>query len=268
MDVERVGPYVPRMIVRLYFAGDRLLRAFTYRFQMVHIGIWLGLLTRGQLYAVGKQHYSFDRMYWTDEYNKQGLWDWERNFVTRDFPGCKRILLAAAGGGREVIALRQRGIEVEAFESDPGLVRFANDLLGREEMVPDIRSAPWDGCPEFDRECDGIIVGWGAYPHIRGRAKRISFLQDLRSRVIKESPILLSFCLRVESSNYFRGIARTGNVLTCMLRREPIEVGDSLVPNYVHFFTMAEVESEMQEAGFELVSFDKIQGPHAVGRAI
>lgn len=94
------------------------------------------------------------------------------------------------------------------------------------------------------------------------------FLRELRRRVVGGSPILLSFCTRVEGSRYFRGIARIGNVLALMLGRDPIEVGDSLVPNYVHYFTKAELESEMVAAGFELVSFDRIQGPHAVGRAV
>lgn len=255
-------------IVRLYFAGLHLLGVLTRLLRMVYIGIWLGLLTRGQLHAVSERKYSLDQRYWTDGYNKAGLWDWESKVVDRDFAGCKRLLLAAAGGGREVIALRRRGIEVEAFESDPGLVRFANELLEREGMVPDIKLAPWDGCPDSDGECDGIIVGWGAYMHIRGRERRIKFLRELRRRVVAGSPILLSFSTRVEGSPYFRGIARIGNVLALMLRRDPIEVGDSLVPNYAHYFTKGQLESEMVAAGFELVSFERIQYGHAVGRAV
>jgi hypothetical protein len=235
---------------------------------MFHTGVWLGLLTRQQLHAVGEWKYRHDSKFWTDSYNKEGLWEWERQVVDRHFVGCKRVLLAAAGGGREVIALRRRGIEVDAFESDPRFVRFANELLEREEMVPDVKSAPWDGCPAPDGKCEGIIVGWGAYMHIRGGDRRIMFLRELRRGVVEGSPILLSFVTRVESSGFFGGIARIGNALASILGRDPVEVGDSLIPNYTHYFTQVELASEMAAAGFELVEFDNIQGPHAVGRAV
>lgn len=162
--------------------------------------------------------------------------------VDRDFKGCKKVLLAAAGGGREVIALRRCGIEIEA-----------NEFLEREGMVPDIKLAPWDGCPDYDLEFDGVIVGWGAYTLIRGRERRIKLLRELRKRVVAGSPILLSFCTRVEGSRYFRGIARIGNLLALMSRRDSVEVGDSLV---------------FKAAGFEVVSFDRMQYGHAVGRAV
>jgi hypothetical protein len=53
-----------------------------------------------------------------------------------------------------------------------------------------------------------------------------------------------------------------------MLRRDGVEVGDSLVPNYVHYFTKAQLESEMTAAGFELVSFERVPYGHAVGRPL
>jgi hypothetical protein len=268
--VKRTPPYVRTMpdIVRLYFAGHRLLGTFTRLLRMVHIGVWLGLLNPKRLHAISEWKYSGDRRYWTDSYNNSGLWDWERKVVEKEYLGCRTVLLAAAGGGREVLALRRRGLEVEAFESDPGLLRFANEFLEKEGMVGDVRLAPWDGCPEYAVEFDGVIVGWGAYSHIRGRARRIGFLRALRRSVVAGGPILVSFESRDETSRYFRGIAWTGNALAWILRRDRVEVGDSLVPNYVHYFTKAQLESEMDAAGFELVSFDRIQYGHAVGRAV
>ena len=254
--------------VRLYFKGDRLLAVLARLLRMVHIGIWLGILRREQLIAISQRTYSLDRRYWTDDYNKAGLWAWESRVVDEHFAGCRRLLLAAAGGGREVIALRRRGIEVEAFESDPGLVRFANELLQREGMAPDIKVAPWDECPDLDGVGDGIIVGWGAYMHIRGRKKRVAFLRQLRDKIVTGSPILLSFSTREERAPYFRGIGRIGNLLAWILRRDQIEVGDTLVPNYAHYFTRSELESELENAGFELVSYERVPDGCAVGRAV
>lgn len=235
---------------------------------MIYIGVWLGVLTRRQLHAVGEWKYGRDERYWTDAYNKSGLWDWEKTAMDRSFAGCKSLLLAAAGGGREVLALRRRGVEVEAFESDPGLVQFANELLEKEGMVGDVKLAPWDSCPDYELEFDGVMVGWGAYTHIRGRERRIDFLQEVRSRVVPGSPILLSFATRDETSGYFRGIRRIANVFASVLRRESIELGDSLVPHYVHYFTKAQLESEIVAADFELVVFKRMPYGHAVGRAV
>jgi hypothetical protein len=234
---------------------------------MMYIGFWLGLLTRGQLHSIGERRYSRDQRYRTDEYNKAGLWDWEQSAFDAHFVDCTRVLLAAAGGGREVIALRRRGIEVEAFESDPDLVRYANRLLEREGMAPDIQRVPWDDSPDGAEECDGAIVGWGAYMHIRGRERRILFLRGLRTRLVTGSPILISFNTRRDDSPYFRGIAVIGNVVAFLLRRSRVEIGDSLVPNYAHYFTKAQLESEMAAAGFELISFESLEYGHAVGRA-
>jgi hypothetical protein len=103
--------------------------------------------------------------------------------------------------------------------------------------------------------------------HIRGRERRILFLRGLRTRLVTGSPILISFNTRRDDSPYFRGIAVIGNVVAFLLRRSRVEIGDSLVPNYAHYFTKAQLESEMAAAGFELISFESLEYGHAVGRA-
>jgi hypothetical protein len=42
-------------------------------------------------------------------------------------------------------------MEVDGFESDPGLVRFANELFEKEGMGPGIEVAPWDLHSRGDR---------------------------------------------------------------------------------------------------------------------
>jgi len=255
-------------LVRIYFGGHRALTGFTNILSTGYTGFWLGVLTHSQLHSLSERRYSQEQQYRTDEWNKRGLFDWERRVVEDSFTGCKRVLVAAAGGGREVLALRLRGMQVEGFESHPELVRFANDLLEREGMVPDIKQAPWDHCPDIDGKYDGVIVGWGAYMHIRGRERRIMFLRELRERAIPGSPILLSFYTTTKDSRYFRAVAQIGNVLARVLRRDPVQVGDCLAPNYTHFFTRKRLESELLEGGFEPISFEHVEYGHSVGRAV
>lgn len=258
----------PSRVVRLYFLVYRALEGFARLATVVNSGFWLGFLNREQLHGIGHVNYAKAHYYYTDEYNKRGLWDWERAALESHFEGRKRLLLAAAGGGREVIALRKLGFEVCGFESDRGLLDFANDLLRREGMEPDLIWAPWDHCPELSETYDGAIVGWGAYMLIRGSKRRVEFLREVRARVEEGAPILVSFNTAGDDSRFFRGIAKVGNVVARILRRERVEVGDSLTPNYEHFFTREQIESEMGEAGFALKSFHRYGFGHGVGRAV
>ena len=255
-------------MVRLYFASYRAIRGLVRAIQMAYCGFWLGILTRKQLHSIGERKYRKDRKYWTEEWNKGGLFDWEQQVVERDFAACRRVLIAAAGGGREVLALRRTGMEVDGFESDPGLLNVANELLEKEGLAPDLKGAPWDHCPAAVSKCDGVVVGWAAYMLIRGRDERIDFLRELRARVAEGSPILLSFMTRSERSRYFRYVARIGNILAAPLGRDRVDVGDTLLPNFAHRFTREQLEAEMMEGGFRMISYDGVPYGHAVGRAV
>ncbi|HUE95139.1 MAG TPA: hypothetical protein VMN39_00680, partial [Longimicrobiaceae bacterium] len=124
-------------------------------------GVWLALLQREDLHAVSSAVYSKRTFYHTPEYNRSGLWEWETRAINEHFASCSRLLVAAAGGGREVLALRKRGFAVDGFEAHPGLVHFANEFLQEEGHGNGIQLAPWDGCPDYPHVYDGVIIGWG-----------------------------------------------------------------------------------------------------------
>ena len=253
---------------RLFFRGYRMMGRLTRLVNGAYTGLGLAVLTQEDLHAVSELKYGGEGFYWTEEYNKRGLWDWERRAVERYFAECKRVLVMATGGGREFLALRKRGIEVDGFESDPGLVQFANQLLDKEGLSAEIGLAPWDHCPVGDRRYDGAVVGWAAYMHIRGRRRRVTFLRELRDKLDGGSPILLSFYTRIGKSRYFPIVAMVGNVPARILGRDRVEVGDCMIPDFAHFFTREEVESELAEGGFELLDFETAEYGHAVGRAM
>ena len=166
-----------------------------------------------------------------------------------------------------MFALRRLGIDTDGFDSHPELVRFANEMLERKGMAPDIRWAPWDRLPDIEGEYDAVIVGWGAYMHIRRRERRVEFLRELRSVMAAGAPILLSFFVTDEASRYFRWVARIGNPLAWVLRRDPVRVGDSLAPHFSHYFTRERLERELTEGGFQMVRFEAEEYGHAIGRA-
>jgi hypothetical protein len=62
--------------------------------------------------------------------------------------------------------------------------------------------------------------------------------------------VLLSFFHRRGATVRFRTASRLGTALRRIRRRPPVEVGDALVPNFVHFFSREQVVGELVEAGY------------------
>src|SRR5438105_1665349 len=128
----------PSPLVRLYFLNrairKRLPRAVR-RWPVCALieasvdGLSLGLLQRDFLRQISEVHYQDARRYRAKEFdyqsfdhNRRGLWDWEQQAISRHFRSCRRLMVVGGGGGREVLALRRLGYEVDGFECDPGLV--------------------------------------------------------------------------------------------------------------------------------------------------
>lgn len=239
------------------------------------IGIWLGILGRRSLHAIDDVMYRQRPAYREDEYNLSGLFDWEEEVVERYFQGRKRLLVTGAGGGREVLALAARGYEVEGYECNAALVESGARRLAARSL-PQKASLSWvarDEAPPRGVPFDGVIVGWSAYMLIISRDPRVEFLTGLRDLIEDDAPLLVSFFTRSETSARLEAIARVANAVRRTLRRPPVEIGDSLSPNYVHHFTSAEIEEELRAGGFSMLEFRaQGMGPHdsgfAVGRAV
>jgi hypothetical protein len=139
-----------------------------------------------------------------------------------------------------------------------------------------VEAAPRDSCPAGERRYGGAIVGWGAYTLIQGRARRVGFLPALRERTLPGAPLLLSFFPRSNQADSggpsdewrFRHTAAVANTLRRATLREPVELGDYLEPNYVHYFTEEEIRRELEEAGFRLIEYEARPYGHAVARAV
>ncbi|MGH7508126.1 MAG: SAM-dependent methyltransferase [Gemmatimonadales bacterium] len=264
---DPTAPTTTSLLARLYFATHRALEKLVVGLSACFSGVWLGVLPRRVLYSIDAIYYDRQRYYRTEDYNRRGLWPWEQRVIETHFAGCRSLLVGAAGGGREVLALRTRGLEVQGFECHPGLTEFANQLLSKDGYAPDIRLALRDTCPGFGRTYDGLIVGWGAYMLIRGRRRRIEFLRQLRKHAELDAPLLLSFFYRARDSHRYQVAAAIGTALALVRRGERVEVGDFLAPNFVHYFTREELAGELRAGDFELVHFGKDEYGHAVARA-
>lgn len=230
-------------------------------------------MTPAQVHALDERYYAGGRAgehidYAGDAHNLRGLFDWEARVIPRFFPPGGALLVLAAGGGREVLALARLGYRVDGYECHPGLVMAARRLLERERVAARVGLVPRDAAPETGRTFDGVIVGWSAYMLVQGRARRVALLRGLRARVGAGAPILLSFFHREGSPFRHGAITRAANALRRLRRAEPVEPGDTLAPNFIHLFTEDEVRGEMRDGGWDPVFYSTEGTGHAVGRAV
>ncbi|MGB3757360.1 MAG: hypothetical protein WBA07_13450 [Rivularia sp. (in: cyanobacteria)] len=253
--------------VKLYFFTRKKLDKLFVIFNACLSGIWLGMLNKETMHLIDEYYYDNQQMYRWEEYNKAGLWKWEKKVIDKYFDKCKTLLLLGAGGGREVLALSKLGYEVDGCECNPQLVEFGNQLIEKEGLTSNIQLVERDASLDNGKLYDGIIVGWGAYMLIQGREKRIAFLKNLRNQINENSPILLSFFSMSGNNLYFKIVNKVSNSLRWITRKNALEFGDDLVPNFVHYFTQEQIASELQEAGFKLKMYSSNEYGHAVGIA-
>lgn len=112
--------------------------------------------------------------------SRSELWPWEKKAISRHFPPPPgTVLVGAAGGGREALALARQGYRVVAF--DP-VLRLAisladvcgglpiESLLGRYEDLPILNSLSKPPTPIDLRSRPlfaAAILGWGSISHLR-----------------------------------------------------------------------------------------------------
>jgi SAM-dependent methyltransferase len=265
-----------RLLVRAYLAArfrrDRIIEHVHAAFE----GLWLGLFDRASLDALDERVYRDKHekvfggafQYFDAEYNAAGLFDWESCAIDEHFPAGGKLVVTGAGGGREVLALLDRGYEAVGYEPNERFVEAGSAFLASRGYPGCLQPIERDAFPSCDDNLDAIVVGWGSYTLIPGRNRRVAFLQDARRQLKEGAPLLVSYIELPARGAYFRTLAGVANAVRVLFGRERVEVGDALLPNYVHHFAPREVESELRAGGFELVMTESKPYAHAVARAV
>ena len=177
--------------------------------------------------------------------------------MEKHFAGVKTVMLIAAGGGREVLALSRMGIMVEGYECNQVLVEYGNRLLQKNKAAGRISHLTRNTVPSEIRQYDAVIIGWGAYSHIKGGPARIKFLKDLYPFMHAGSRLMISFIWVKERSNRDRMIQKISGFFGSFCRGEKSELGDKLVPNYMHYFREDEIRAELSQAGYRTLEYDE-----------
>jgi hypothetical protein len=221
----------------------------------LHSGFWLGVMSERSLEYSDELFYNQKKHYTDDKYNQSGLYHWEKAMIEKHFKDAKKILLIAAGGGRELIALHNMGFDVTSYECNTRLIVYGNELLLRNGIRKKIEYLPGSSVPELITEYDGIIIGWGAYSLINGRKKRLTFLDGLLPFLKKEAPLMISFLFTRSRTRHEKTIRMISNFFRTIMFRERTETGDMLVPDFIHYFTEEEIKKELIQSKFKVIDY-------------
>jgi hypothetical protein len=254
--------------INLYLFANEKIKDSSPWLKAIFKGFWLGILSRSELQTIDRIYYEQTSDYCDESYNKSGFFVWERKAFMKFFQSCQTMLVAAIGGGRETIALNRLGFDVDGFECNRQLFDFAEKLFEQENVEGEFHLTPRDAVWHFGKIYDGAIIGWAAYMLIQGRARRIDFLKKMRAQMSDGAPLLVSFYARRSNDIYFKRVYATANFFRALLGREKIELGDGLYPfPFAHWFSEAEINAELADAGFTVVYYSAQEYGHAVGLA-
>jgi hypothetical protein len=243
------------MIAPLYFFIERVLTWIHNGAVALIQGSALGLLSNNTLEGLTEYRYSRRAAPYCDEaYLSSGLFIWEREAIRRYFPPGGRILVAAAGAGREMIALANCGFLVEGFDCCAPLVESGRNELKKRGIDAKLNYAPPSTVPKYSGRYDAALVGFSGYMYIPGRFRRIRFLRDLRDFLNPGAPVMVSFTEGLPGKRRI-WTSRVGSAIRRFRRAEPVEEGDCLKDGFQHHFDRQQIDSEMSEAGLDLVYY-------------
>lgn len=195
---------------------------------------------------------------------REYLFPFEENAVESVFPPPPaRILLGGAGGGREALALAQRGYEVTAFEPAAPLVTQLEHTRG--DLPIEALVGAYADLPQLfpDARFDAAIFGWGSFSHLRTAAERRDALREYGR--LTDGPILVSFL--ASKSGATERLQRFRRVVPRRSDRDPEDVFAMTIGLY-HPVDEDEVRALAADAGLEVLSlsFDArdTNWPHAL----
>lgn len=218
-------------------------------------GFWLGVLSQKSLDFSDELYYKSTKQYKDDKYNLQGLFEWEKPLIEKHFSNAKNILLIAAGGGREALALSKMGYETDSYECNPALIEYGNSLFQRNGINGQIKYLQRNSVPGEVKKYDGVIIGWGAYSHIPGQKMRLSFLDGLQPFLKEDAPLMISFLWVQKRNRKDKIIKNISNFFRFFKKKDKTEQGDRLEPDFIHYFTEEEIKKELSQSKFRIIDY-------------
>lgn len=212
----------------------------------------------------------------------QGLHSWELEVLARPpFPAAGRLLVGAAGGGREIVPLRARGYEVVGFEPTEALARGAAAVVAGDPGVELHRASFADLVLAVEQgsgplagvagsRFDAVILGWGGLSHVIEHRERVALLRAFRA-VCPAGPVVASFF--VDDDPLRRVQARATSPARARLRAAFRRLGapgdhpEGAVygrVGFMHLFVEDEIASMARDSGYSIAFLAEAPYPHVV----
>lgn len=272
---------------RAFLAADKLAMRVTNAREALRDELFLALIPPSNRADLTAALYAEQTTYLPGGHRFQsGLFDWEtRAFDSALFPKSGRILLGAAGAGRELIALLDRGYRVVAFDPCDTFVDAARRIASRSpERATVVRAsyadlaraaAGHDGPLAFLRReppFDAVVLGWGSLSHVSPSSERLALFQATHA-LAPNAPVLASFSLEADSSPPTSLPGSKGRARDALRRLFAAigapgisETGDHFYPNG-GFFSNLSRDAILElafRAGYEVALLQDTPYPHAV----
>ena len=205
-----------------------------------------------------------------------GLLDWEAMVLERlSLPPQARILLAAAGGGRELAPLLARGHEVVAFEPNEALLSGANAVSARGAGAPVFRASLEDLIEAVLRGTgplagvigpfDLVLLGWGSLSHITEPGTHVALLRAIRA-LSPKAPVVASFLLRPAAHSESRAQSLVRRVVHRTLggRVPPAELAYIPRAGVAYRFSPDEIRRLASAGGYAVRLLDTTRDGYAI----
>jgi hypothetical protein len=243
-------------LAELYLAIDRLFRAVHTGVLAAFEGFWMGVLPDSVTDQISERSYRSGSPFNAPGYLNSGLQIWEETAIQRFFPRGSRVLIAAAGAGREMIALAQAGFEVDGFDSSRALVAAGRQALAARGIEGRLDWAPPCGVPSISGIYGAAIIGWNGYTHIAPRKRRVAFLRSLSPHLCADAPVLVSVFVNTDMGRAWGLTSKIANAVRRLTLRPPtVDAGATFPRRPKQYFRRRQLEAELADAGFALVEW-------------
>lgn len=187
--------------------------------------------------------------------------DWLDHFISSEISPESRALVVGAGGGRELLRLRETGCSVTGIEFDDALFAETTAMLAKSSAGDAIDMLQSDrfNLDGASNDFDVVIIPRFYASYIQGRSERVHFLNACRERLKEGGVIAFDFFTRPESefspgSLIFRIQPLISNCLRFIKggKNRRIETGDHLdpqVPLLHHHYNQMGLSLELSESG-------------------
>jgi hypothetical protein len=239
-----------------YLAVDRLFRMLHTGALAAFEGFWIGILPESIADQISERSYRSGFPFNEPGYLNAGLQIWEEVALKCYFPPGSRVLVAAAGAGREMIALAGAGFEVDGFDCNRTLVESGQQALAERGIEGQLDWAPPCCIPRISRIYGAAIIGWNGYTHIAPRDRRVAFLRSLSPHLCAGAPLLVSVFVNTNSGRAWELTWKIANAVRRLTLRPPaVDAGATFPGRPKHYFKKRQLEAELADAGFALVDW-------------